>query len=410
MARKCLCKAFLISVVLAQTMATLARAQDTDTPETENILTSSQNWSKNWQDSWREDLAARQSFWQEFFRWQVSENTLVRIYGQINVGHLNYRDGNADLNTTRDNPNSPSRLGVRLDMDFENGGNLFLNLESGFAQGTYDGVFRDGVGISGSDAWNKTLLRKAEGRIYHPNFGYFSLGQGSMAADGITGFDFSGTTVVSYSSVGDTISGIPARQMDGTESPFYMQSFFPVFDASRRLRLRYDSPVRNDMSVSFSVGREVLIEDDDNTYADFALRYDANWQGFGIKGGVGYSYNGSSPAFLSGSVAGLHDTTGFNFAMAAGGNNANGRYVYGKLGIIRQLIPAGSTAFSVDYYNSWDPQPAANASRSWGVSIVQEIDLRDMELYATYRDYAVDGTVVSYLDSQAVLIGARFSW
>lgn len=407
MAKTSLVTMLLLAVVLVlgQTVAPPARAQ-----ETENIETAAQSWSKNWASSWREDLANRQSFWHKFLSWQVSENTLVRIYGQINVGHLNYQDADSVLNTTRDNPNSPSRLGVRLDKDLDNGGNLVLTLESGFAKGTYDGVFRGSVGSSGSDAWNKTLLRKAEGRIYHPKLGYFSFGQGRMAGDGITGFDFSGTTVVAYNSVGDSISGIPARQANGTESSIYMQSFFPSFDASRRLRLRYDSPVHNDVSVSFSVGREVLIENDTNTYADVALRYDAKWGGFGVKGGIGYSYNGSSPAFFSGSVAGLHKATGLNFTLAGGANNADGRYIYGKLGIVRQLISAGTTAVSIDLYNGWNPQPAASGSRSWGVAVVQKIDLRDMELYATYRDYSVDGTVVSYLGSRAILVGARFSW
>lgn len=410
MVQRLSCRGATIVVLGCLSVATSSGAQQTQSAEPENILPESQNWSKNWGVNWQESLAKRQSFWQKLMQWQVSDDTLIRIYGQFNIGHLNYEDGFSEISTTRDNPNSPSRLGITVDKDLENGGNLFLNLESAFARGTYDGIFRGGVGTRGSDVWSKTFLRKAEGRVYHPDFGYFSFGQGSMAADGITGFDFSGTTVVSYSSVGDSISGIPARLSNGTESSFNMQSFFPVFDASRRLRLRYDSLATNNMSLSFSVGREVLIENDDNTYADIAVRYDTSWRDFDIKGGVGYSYNGSSPAFLSGSVAGLDKSTGLNFAAAAGANDKDGRYLYGKLGIIRKIIPAGSTSFSIDYYNGWNPQPAASGSRSWGVSIVQNIDVRDLDLYATYREYSADGTVATYQDARAVLIGALVSW
>ncbi|WP_343211588.1 porin (plasmid) [Aliisedimentitalea scapharcae] len=397
-------------VSFAHSFAMPANAQQTDASEAENALESSQNWSRNWEESWRDSLAKRQSFWQKLLQWQISDHTLVRIYGQFNLGQLNYDDGFNEINTLRDNPNAPSRIGVRLDTDFNNGGNLFLNIESAFARSTYDGIFRGGVGSGNSDAWNKTLLRKLEARVYNPQLGHFSFGQGSMAGDGITGFDFSGTTVVSYSSVGDTISGIPARQLDGTESTLDLQTFFPVFDASRRFRFRYDSLAHSNASISFAIGKEVLIENDDNTYADIALRYETSWRGFGVKAGIAYAYNDSSPAFLSGSVAGLDEESGLNFAVAAGANDIDGRFLYGKLGVIRQLSQLGTTAFSVDYYTGWNPHQAATNSRSWGVSVVQRIDPRNLELYATYRRYSVDGTAVAYQDADAILVGARISW
>ncbi len=370
----------------------------------------SQNWSRNWQKSWRQRLEKRASRFQRLTRWQVSETTLVSLYGQINAGHLSFDDGIGSIETVRDNPNSPSRLGVRIDTDTESGGSTLFNLEVAAPKSNYNSFFVGGIGSGGGSDWNKRLIRKAEVRAFLPQFGFVSVGQGSMAADGITGFDFSGTTIVASNSVADTISGIPARLTNGTESSLNLSSFFPTYDASRRLRIRYDSPHYNNISVATSVGREVLVDNNSNTYADIAVRYETIWRDFGIKGGLGYSYNGDAPGYYSGSVAGLNRTTGLNFALAVGANTQDGRYGYVKLGWKHRFIPQGETSFSIDYYESINPTPAAHGSTSWGLSVVQRIELRDWDIYATYREYSVDGTLASYQDSRAIMFGVRLFW
>ena len=370
----------------------------------------SQNWSRNWADGWRKRLEKRASNFQKLTRWQVSDHTLISLYGQINAGHLQYDDGFETINTLRDNPNSPTRLGVRVDTEQKSGRTFLINFEAAAPKSNYNSFFVGGVGSGGGSDWNKKLIRKAEARWFVPNLGFFSVGQGSMAADGITGFDFSGTNIVASNSVADSVSGIPATLSDGTESALNLTSFFPTYDASRRLRLRFDSAHRNNMSFAFSVGREVLRDNNDNTYADIAWRYESSWRGFGIKGGLGYSYNGNDPGYLSGSIAGLNETNGLNFAVALGTNTEGGQYSYVKLGWKNQFIPQGVTSFSVDYYQSNDPQPAAFGSNSWGITAVQRINVRDWDIYATYREYAVDGSVANYTKSQAIMFGVRLFW
>ncbi|WP_146348394.1 porin [Falsiphaeobacter marinintestinus] len=371
---------------------------------------SSQNWANNWSRTWQERLQLRQDRLTRFLNWELSDTTLLSFYGQLNFLYLDYDDGVAPFTSIRDNGNSPGRLGLRLETNFENGTGLLVNLETGLRRSTYDGIFRGGGVQDNFEDWGKTLLRKAELRLSIPSVGFLSFGQGSMAGDGITGFDFSRTGVIATNSVGDTISGVPAYFATGVQSASQLQSFFPIFDASRRFRVRYDSVAKRGLSWSTSVGQEILIEGDNNTYADVALRYETEWRSFRIKTGVAAAHNDSSPDFFSGSVAGIDETTGLNFAIAGGADSRHGRYVYGKLGLVRPLFDFGDTAISIDFYHSNAPRPGANSSRSWGASIVQGIRASQTQLYATYRRYDLDAIGGDIQDASIVAAGVRFLW
>lgn len=397
----------LILLLAAALWVHESSAQETDLNTEDDA---SQNWAQNWSQSWQERLRKRQSRFDRYLNWQLTDNTLLSLYGQVNFYYLNYDDGIDPFDAVRGNANSPSRVGLKLETDFENGTGLLFNVESGFRRSTYNGTNRGGGFNEGLADWDKTLLRKAEARLSVPSFGFLSLGQGSMAGDGITGFDFSNTAVIANNSVGDTIAGLPAYFATGVPSEVQLQGYFPTFDASRRLRVRYDSVASNGLSWAASAGREVLIDGDNNTYADAALRYETNWRGFRIKSGVAYMFNDRASNFLSGSVAGIDDETGLNFALAGGVNSNHGRYIYGKVGVIREIIGLGDTAVSADYYRSRKPVITANGSQSWGVSVVQNIDANQSQLYATYRRYQVDSVGVPIQDAYVVAVGVRFVW
>ncbi len=401
---------FYLLLGLLSVLSNAALAQIDEAGQGIDASSDSQDWSHNWSEGWKDRQKQLSAAKQRLTHWQLSEHTLLTFYGQINIGQLDYHDGFVRKATIRDNPNSPTRIGLRSETEFENGGSLFLNLEAAVPKGKYKSSVGSNIGGGNDNQWDKSLLRKAEGRLSVPQVGFFSFGQGNMAADGITGFDFSGTALVAYNSVGDTVSGIPARLADGTETSTDLSSFFPNYDAARRLRVRYDSLPSRGLSWAVSVGREVLTDNNDTTYADVAIRYETKWRRFGVKGGIAYAYNGESPDFLSGSVAGLDDTTGLNFAIAVGANTIGGKYIYGKAGIIRNIFKLGSTAFSADYYTSSSPLNEASGSQSWGLAIVQKFDAQDLEIYAAYRDYTIDGSVLQFADSRAILVGARFSW
>jgi hypothetical protein len=369
----------------------------------------SDNWANNWAESWRTRLERQQSRFQKLFKRQIDEDTLLSFYGQLNVMYLDYRDGINSKPTVRDNANSPGRLGLKLETELDNGNGLFVNFETGLRRTDYDSIFGLGPAEEISD-WSRALIRKAEVRVSVPEVGFFSFGQSSMAADGITGFDFSNTTVTANSSVGDTASGELALFENGTESNEGLEIFFPTFDGSRRFRARYDSLANNGLSWSGSFGRELLRENNDNIYADAALRYETEWRQFRVKTGVAYAYNDTSPNYFSGSVAGLDDRTGLNFALAAGANGNDGLYAYGKFGFIRDMFFWGRTSVSVDYYVSNDPVIGASGSQSWGLALVQDIEVVHNQLYATYREYSIDGTTDRYQDVRLFAAGVLVTW
>lgn len=399
----------LVLLVFALLVPDAATAQVTDREQEIDDPSDAQNWSKNWSESWKDRRAWVSSAKQKLTRWQISEHSLLTFYGQINIGSLDYFDGFEHHKEARDNPSSSSRMGLRLETDLADGKSLFFNLETAVPNSIVD-RFINSPDDGNDNQWNKSLLRKAEGRLSVPNVGFFSFGQGSMASDGITEFDFSKTTLVATNSVGDTASGFPARFANGAISTSDISSFYPNYDGARRLRLRYDSVTKLGLSWSGSIGREVLTSGNDNTYADVALRYETTWRRFGVKGGVGYSHNGENPDFISGSVAGLDADTGLNFAIAFGASRSGGKYVYGKLGAIRDFVKIGWTAISVDYYKSLDPLSVADGSNSWGLAVVQKIDAYNLEVYATYRDYSIEGARAPFADSNAAFLGVRFSW
>ena len=159
-----------------------------------------------------------------------------------------------------------------------------------------------------------------------------------------------------------------------------------------------------------SAGREVLIDDDNNTYADVALRYETEWRNFRIKTGVAATYNDTSPDFFSGSVAGIDEKTGLNFTIAGGANSRQGRYLYGKVGLIRSFFDFGDTSVSLDYYHSDEPLAGTDRSQSWGASIVQSIKSSQTEIYATYRQYDVDAIGREIQDARVIAAGIRFLW
>ncbi|MEP1353853.1 MAG: hypothetical protein ABJX32_03080 [Tateyamaria sp.] len=384
-----------------------SKAQESDLPAE---LDTSQDWSNNWSGTWQERRQRRQDRFDRFLNWELSDNTLLSFYGQLNFLYLDYDDDIDPFTSFRDNANSPGRLGLRLEANFDNGTGLLVNLETGLRRSTYDGIIRGGGVQDDFQDWDKTLLRKAEMRLSIPSFGFLSIGQGSMAGDGITGFDFSRTGVIATNSVGDTISGVPAYFANGEQSASQLQAFFPTFDGSRRFRVRYDSVTKRGLSWAASVGREVLIDDDNNTYADVALRYETEWRNFRIKTGVAATYNDTSPDFFSGSVAGIDETTGLNFTIAGGANSRQGRYLYGKVGLIRSFFDFGDTSVSLDYYHSDEPLAGTYNSRSWGASIVQSIKTSQTEIYATYRQYDVDAIGREILDARVVAAGIRFLW
>lgn len=176
----------------------------------------------------------------------------ITLYGQISPALLGYDDG-----LTRDtygpvgNSNASTRIGLLWQLYPIWGLDLVARFEGGItprASNTINQIDSSGDGFS----FDGTHVRKLELIFDNPRLGTLSLGQGSMATDGIAEIDLSGTKVTAYSAVSQSAGGQFLRLSNGTLSTLIIGDVFNNFDGnnvtgynsdgSRALRARYDTP------------------------------------------------------------------------------------------------------------------------------------------------------------------------
>lgn len=335
--------------------------------------------------------------------------TKIRFYGQINQAVLVHDDG-GETNSYAlvDNGNSSSRAGIRTEAPIGDGWVFRTNLEGEYKPNPSNRVSQKDSFVGNYDLdW--TNLRKAEMIFANERYGTLWLGQGSMASDGIAEIDFSGTTVVAYSSISDVAGGQFFRRDDGALSGRAIGKVFTNFDGSRRLRARYDTPAWQGFSLSGAFGHEALVSDD-RDYFDLAARWSGAAQDVKISAGAGYNWKGADET-VSASASALHAPTGLNVTVAAGSDvTGDGDYLYGKLGLIRDFVSFGSTAVSLDAYLGADIGVDGGDSTSFGLALVQRVKAANLELYAVGRIHQFDDNVASYDDGVSFMSGLRFSF
>lgn len=332
----------------------------------------------------------------------------VRFYGQFSPTWLSFDDGQETTDTLADNANSNTRLGFALTQPFgENTLTLTFETALGLVQTSE---------ISNDDIpdwidWQRTDLRKFEA-AWSGNFGIVTVGQGSMASDGLAELDASGTTITSYSSIADVSGGFFFRDGSGALSTVTIGDAFKNLDGNRRFRLRYETPEFSGFKVAAAYGRNILAEDDESDNYDVGLRWSRELTDFSLAAAAGYSWVspevGDTAGQFAGSATLLHNPTGLNLAIAAGDAEDAGNYGYIKGGWIAKLLDVGTTAFSVDYYSGQDFETDGSNSHAWGVSVVQNFDDAGYQIYLGWRNYDYDDdTGSTYQDAQSLLIGAR---
>lgn len=342
-------------------------------------------------------------------KWGDDENW-VEFYGQINKGSLFYDDGVESLIFAPvDNANSSSRFGVRalatINDDLTIGGNFE------YEWNPYSTNNVNQLNIGEFD-WETSLLRKAEGYFTSEKMGKLWIGQGSMASDGTAEIDFSGTTVIGYSHVGDMAGGLLFRLDDATLSDVAVKDAFTNFDGlGRKLRVRYDTPTWEGFWLSSSVGTQIVPTPTDVTVWDIAARYEDEMDDFTIGAAVAFSIPGEDQSLIDGSFSVLHTPSGISLTMAGAiednPSNTDGRYIYGKLGYQTEYFDWGETAVSVDVYLGEDVAADGSDSHSIGAQFVQNIDYLQTELFLGARLYDYDEEVASFDEGFAVLSGAR---
>jgi hypothetical protein len=360
---------------------------------------------------------------------EFNNGATLRFYGQINKGVLGYDDGiDSETYGLIDNDNSSTRVGLRYtqrlgEWTFEN-----VN-EIDYAPFSTDNTSIIHQSPDAEDwHFDNDNIRKLDFTFAHDRYGKFWLGQGSMATDGIYEMDLSGTTVIDYSSVADTASAQifrfsdPDLDFDESLSGITIGNAFTNYDGPRRVRIRYDSPTFNGFVVAASYGRNLLSDDsearEENIF-DASVTYGNTYGDIEVKSGLGYYWEEDDTRNWGGSASALHAPTGLNGTLAVGGQDTDdggGTYWYGKLGLLRDFVDWGATAAAVDYYSGddifldTDADITSSSSDSVGVSLVQNIDQANTELWLTWRTYDYSDNVASYEDGQAIFGGARFKF
>ncbi|WP_187430444.1 hypothetical protein ROLI_006040 [Roseobacter fucihabitans] len=340
----------------------------------------------------------------------VAQDSSFTFYGQLNFGLFSADDGTQSESYIADNDNSNTRIGAIWETGLANGATLKFHFESALGLTGSSSVTLADNGLDFD--WRRTELRKFEVIYATPTRGTLSFGQGSTATDGYAEADFSGTSVVTYSSLSDLAGSIAFRPLGGTPSGIDIGDTFSDLDGARRFRLRYDTPDFNGFVASVSAGEEVLAEGNDNEFYDLGLKYTRDYGDIKVDGRLGYAWVSGGDEKAIGSLAMLHKPTGLNAAFSTGAqqNGGDDDFAYLKLGIIRNWLSYGATAISIDVYEGNDFAITGSQSSSVGLGVVQRFEDQNLEVYAAYRTFEFQDATMPVEDIDVMVIGARWKF
>ena len=366
---------------------------------------------------------------------KFADGSVLRFYGQINKGFLNYDDGvESETYDFIDNNNSNTRFGLTYKAEFAEVWEYLGTIEIQYAPYSTTNInIQNQSPPSGAYELGNANIRKIDNQFTNERLGVFYIGQGNMASQDTAEVDLSGTTVIAKSAVQESAGAQLLRQTDGTLSKIQIKNAFTNYNGlGRKVRLRYDTPAFSGFSLRTSYGRDLLYENSDDAVQDavqdqnlydVALAYEGSSGDFKYAAQAAFSYKESYTAnskttngvhILDGSGSVLHVPTGLNLTVALGqqdNGSYTGSYGYVKAGwLADDLVSWGKTAFALDYYSGTDITGDGSDSESTGISVVQNITNWNTELWATYRDYSYDDTKADYDDGKALFLGARFKF
>jgi hypothetical protein len=344
------------------------------------------------------------------FKYENDTGFTASFYGQFNPAYVTVDDGVSSYEKLVDNAHSNSRVGVWLRQLY--GANRFsFNFETGLGLRP-SSLVTQGFAPKALN-WQRANIRKADFSLETESFGTFFAGQGSMSHDGAAQVDFSGTTLVTYVSIGDTAGAYRFRTDAGTLSTSAITLAMPDFDGGRRGRVRYDTPEFGGLTVSVSWGKEILIKASDLESRSIAMRYAGEIGDLKLSSALAYAQikpgNGPRRDDLVGSLSILH-ASGLNVSMASGSRKNSGSYGYVKLGYRAGWFSVGETALSVDYYRGRGISSSGSRSTSVGFGAVQSFDNADLDAYFGYQSYGLDEVTANYQDASSVIAGVRWKF
>jgi len=335
------------------------------------------------------------------------------FYGRINRGLLFYDDGvTIDGYFPIDNDSLSSKVGFRF--HYPTGANVSVGGVFELSLKPYSTEYVSQIARTNA-SWDQFELRRAQLYLKSDALGSLWLGQGSMASDGSSETDLSGTYMIGYASVGDIANGQYFRTSDGAFSDVQIGDAFDDLDGlGRKLRVRYDTPDFGGITFSTSVGTQVVPDRVDGVLFDAVLTYNRTLSDFSVAGALAYSQSDADGTrIVNGSVSTLHNPSGISVTLAGGtlfGGNDDEFFVYGKLGYQKRFFELGKTAFSVDTYYGHAIAVDRSESFSLGLQFVQDVDAWDSKFYLGGRSYDYHDPQGGCRTGFAVMAGTLFEF
>ncbi|MSO73856.1 MAG: porin [Alphaproteobacteria bacterium] len=337
-----------------------------------------------------------------------NESVSLAVSGQGNRMLFYANDGDQAKIFNADNKLSTSRLNVtgkaKLDDDATVGATIEVELNSNRSSSvTMRQETENNAGASLTE-------RKSELFLESKSFGKLSLGQGSVATDGVSETDLSGTSVIAFSSLGTDMGAALLFRLKGTPTSLgrTVSTLFDNFDASRLDRVRYDTP-----DVMGFVASASYADADIN---DYALRFNKEVSGYKVAAAIGYDDSTNQ-------VTGLKTVNGSAGIKAPFGTSLQGGYAersfetvgrndaefwYAKIGHeISALLPFGATTFSIDHAETTDQALNNSEGNWWNFAAVQNIKKAATELYFNVGRYNVDIPNIATDNIWIAGVGAR---
>jgi hypothetical protein len=316
----------------------------------------------------------------------------VTLYGHVSKSLLSV--SGADYQGVRDNPNSPSRVGVRGDAKISSDLSAGYLIELGVGNATLNVV--DSVIGDAASSTTSPSIRHAAVWLESKRIGRLTMGHTSDATDGIGQISLANTTVIALMNTG--------------------------LDGSRRDVIRYDTP---------SIGGFVLTASLANGKYDtmdygLSARYVTEFGGMRLAAGAGIAKLGNAgntpdKTTYLGSLSVMHIQTGLFANAATGDDNAAGSKMRYHLqgGIERNWFGVGATTLYGEYAKSgtgsvlgnvWglnfavsgdnpattivEPNVYAKLTPTsyWGLGMVQTFDAAALDLYVGLRRIEIKDT------------------
>jgi hypothetical protein len=336
----------------------------------------------------------------------------ITLYGQVNLTYQSFDDGGRTTDGFVDNGNWNTRLGFLVYKPLGDDFTLRARFESGL--GLRNSAAVSQVSTPDWIDWQRTALRWFELALDSP-FGTLSAGQGSSASDGTAALDDSFTFHAGATDSSDGFGSFRFRDTAGNLTPVSVGQVNDSFDGARRFRLRYDTPDYHGFTLASSYGVNVLTSGDDNDYYDVALRWHGSFGDVDVRSGLGYQWidvpNAANAERVAGSVSAIHTPSGLNLAFSSGQQIDGASYYWIRAGWRFDMIEAGTTSISADYYDGSDFRTNGAKSENYGLYLVQTIDAASLDLYAGWRRFSYsDRTGVFYQDADSFLVGCRFAF